>query len=451
MQADDFNKDNGKKVIDKAKKVLKATLKIFTKKWVIIAVALFLVIIALGGAYDALMDAFSDKVSKYTAEHPVQVQYDADDNSIVISDEQADELIEELEKMGFKLNSLHLSKDLIKKCYAAEVVSQELNRGAEEQEGKYYGRVYVKKASSTNSSTDEAIPLTYVPYEEMTGGKAKIDEPIANEQLQNGKDITECFSVSPEGKLVIANKVVNTDNNGNKPTSISLKELEYKSKITKYITPFEFLINLCVATQNPEYISALTDKIVKETSIVITIMDNVTTINTTRTYKYKNATSVDKEGRIYVKNSETGEYTDSGRRNPTRGNPQVTLPSQESDYISDTPSNSSIEIHNPTIQITEVDTWFVKQKITYNNQTNGPTENTSYEEIEDETPSHTDASYRYQYTTEDTSGTAEEVRMYISTITYKVNQIIEVITNTTLKELVKQMKVLMHKEKQMRY
>lgn len=47
--------------------------------------------------------------------------------------------------MGFKLNSLHLSKDLIKKCYAAEVVSQELNRGAEEQEGKYYGRVYVKK------------------------------------------------------------------------------------------------------------------------------------------------------------------------------------------------------------------------------------------------------------------------------------------------------------------
>lgn len=432
MQADDFNKDNGKKVIDKAKKVLKATLKIFTKKWVIIAVALFLVIIALSGAYDALMDAFLDKVSKYTAEHPVQVQYDADDNSIVISDEQADELIEELEKMGFKLNSLHLSKDLIKKCYAAEVVSQELNRGAEEQEGKYYGRVYVKKASSTNSSTDEAIPLTYVPYEEMTGGKAKIDEPIANEQLQNGKDITECFSVSPEGKLVIANKVVNTDNNGNKPTSISLKELEYKSKITKYITPFEFLINLCVATQNPEYISALTDKIVKETSIVITIMDNVTTINTTRTYKYKNATSVDKEGRIYVKNSETGEYTDSGRRNPTRGNPQVTLPSQESDYISDTPSNSSIEIHNPTIQITEVDTWFVKQKITYNNQTNGPTENTSYEEIEDETPSHTDASYRYQYTTEDTSGTAEEVRMYISTITYKVNQMIEVITNTTI-------------------
>lgn len=622
MQADDLNKDNGKKVKDKAKKVLKATLKIFTKKLVIIAVVLFLVIIALGGAYDALMDAFSDKVSKYTAEHPVQVQYDADDNSIVISDEQADELIEELEKMGFKLNSLHLSKDLIKKCYAAEVVSQELNRGAEEQEGKYYGRVYVKKASSTNSSTDEAIPLTYVPYEEMTGGKtetgtttsslndflfigdsrtegmranlealgnnvkvfgvvssspsnwvsvtqngsgnvmgtritlpdsaagisvalgvnntaqvegmktvlnnllnrypnkpiyvnsvfyvgsgysypgltaaqmnANIDEynnmikdycgtntnliyvdissglhesnylkssytsdnlhlntngntklaqnikdAILNtsgtstigETLSDGKNITECFSVSPEGKLVIANKVVNTDNNGNKTTSISLKELEYKSKITKYITPFEFLINLCVATQNPEYISALTDKIVKETSIVITIMDNATPINTTRTYKYKNATSVDKEGRIYVKNSETGEYTDSGRRNPTRGNPQVTLPSQESDYISDTPSNSSIEIHNPTIQITEVDTWFVKQKITYNNQTNGPTEDTSYEEIEDETPSHTDASYRYQYTTEDTSGTAEEVRMYISTITYKVNQMIEVITNTTI-------------------
>lgn len=134
---------NGKKIKDVAVKVLKTTLKMFTKKWVIIAILFIMIIVLLGGVYNALMDAFSDKVSNYTAENPVQ--YDTSDNSIVISDEQAKELMKQLEKMGFSLDSLHLTEDLIKKCYAAEVVSQELNRGVQEQEGKYYGRVYVKK------------------------------------------------------------------------------------------------------------------------------------------------------------------------------------------------------------------------------------------------------------------------------------------------------------------
>lgn len=610
--------ENGKKIKDAVVKVLKSTLKIFTKKWAVIGITLALIIIMLGGAYDALMDAFSDKVSNFTSENPIQ--YDTVDNSIVISDEQVDELIKQLERMGFSLDSLHLTKDLIKKCYAAEVVSQELNRGVQEQEGKYYGRIYVRKASNTNTSTAEAVPLTYVSYEEMTGGKtesgtttssfdnflfigdsrtegmranlealgnnvkvygavssspnqwmsviqngsgsingtnitlpesvtgvsialgvngtgqvesmkavlnnllsrypnkpiyvnsvfyvgagyniipaeqmnANIDgynksikefcetnvnliyvdisnglyesnylkstytsdnlhlntsgniqlaqnikdsilntsgEPTVSKQLSSGKDITECFSVSPDGKLVTASKTVNTDNNGNATTNIRLQELEYKSKVSKYITPFEFLINLCVATQNPEYVSTLADKIVKETSIVITIMDNVTTIDTTRTYKYKSATSVDQEGRIYTKNNETGEYSDSGRRNPRRGNPTVTLPSESTEYSIGSSTNNKIEAHNPTIQITSVDTWFVKQEITYNNKTDGPTEDTAYEEIEAEIPSHTDASYKYQYTTEDTINTAEEIRMYISTVTYKVNQMTEIITNTTI-------------------
>ena len=616
MQGDEQNNKNGKKFKDTVKKVLSKTLKIFTKKWVIITIIFALIIVTLGGAYDVLMDAFSDKVSKYTAEHPVQ--YDTEDNSIVISDEQVDELIKQLEKMGFKLDSLYLDKDLIKKCYAAEVVSQELNRGVEEVEGKYYGRVYVKKASNSNTSTDESVALSYIPYEEMTGGKiapetttssindflfigdsrteaikanletlgtnisvfgvassnpgnwldvtkngsgnvmetsitlpdsvagisvalgvnntaqvesmktvlsnltskypnkpiyvnsvfyvgegynyleltaaqmnANIDEynnsikdfcrtnsnliyidvsdglhesnylkasytsdnlhlnstgnakltqniksmiletkeTTVNEKTASGKDITECFSVSPDGKLVIASKVVNKDGAGNTTTSINLQELEYKSKISKYITPFEFLVNLCVATQNPTYISELTDKIVKETEIVITIMDNVTTIDTTRTYKYKNAISEDSEGRIYTKNLETEEYSDSGRRNPNRGNPTVTLPSEESEYIVDNSTNSTMEIHNPTIQITNVNTWFVSQKITYNNQTNGPTEDRAYEQIEDEVPKHTN--YTYQYTIEEVDGTLE-IRMYTSTITYRVNQMIEIVTNTTV-------------------
>lgn len=415
---------NGKKIKDVAVKVLKTTLKMFTKKWVIIAILFIMIIVLLGGVYNALMDAFSDKVSNYTAENPVQ--YDTSDNSIVISDEQAKELMKQLEKMGFSLDSLHLTEDLIKKCYAAEVVSQELNRGVQEQEGKYYGRVYVKKAYSEDSSTNDAKSLTYVPYEKMQGEGGIPPESI------DGKDIADCFSVTPEGKIVIVSKTITTDEDGKVTTERKLNELEYKSKISKYITPFEFLIDLCVATQNPEYVSTLAEKIVKETSIVIMIMDNVTTVDTTKTYKYKNATSVDEEGRIYTKDEENGQYSDSGRRDPKRGNPKVTLPSEESEYISEDSKNSSIEAHNPAIQITSVDTWFVKQNLTYNNKTDGPTEDTAFELIDDEIPKHTEESYKESYTVEETEGTLEEVRMYVSTIKYKVDQKIEIVTKVTI-------------------
>lgn len=417
------NGKNIKEVRDSIVNAFKSTYKKINIKWIIIITIFMLVIIILTGAYEVIMDDFSNEVTKYTTENPIQYN---NDNSIIIADEQVDELIRQLEEVGYKLESFYLNKDLVKKCYAAEVISQELNRGVQEQEGKYYGRVYVKKAYNTNSSTEEATALTYVSYEEMTGGKAKIDEPIANRQLQNGKNITECFSVSPEGKLVIASKI------NSQTTNIKLQEIEYKSKLIKYITPFEFLVDLCATTRSPEYVSALVDKIIKETSIIITIMDNVTTIDTTRTDKYKNATSVDQEGRIYIRNEQTGKYSDSGKRNPKRGNPTVTLPSDSTEFISSKSSNDKIEIYNPTIQITSVDTWFVKQKITYNNKTEGPIREISYEEIEDEKPVHTDESYKYQYTVENTLNTPEETRMYVSTVTYKVNNMVEVITDRTI-------------------
>ena len=110
----------------------------------------------------------------------------------------------------------------------------------------------------------------------------------------------------------------------------------------------------------------------------------------------------------------------------------MTLPSEESEYISEDSKNSSIEAHNPAIQITSVDTWFVKQNLTYNNKTDGPTEDTAFELIDDEIPKHTEESYKESYTVEETEGTLEEVRMYVSTIKYKVDQKIEIVTKVTI-------------------
>lgn len=411
----------GKKAKDVTVKLIKGVLNLFSKKLIIIIAAVIILLLIIGGAYDSLMEHFSNEVTKFASEH--SAKYDITDNSIQIDDAEIEELIKTLKKAGFNIESLNLTKDVIKKCYAAEIVTQELNRGETEQEGKYYGRVYVKKVSEDAISTDDAVALTYIPYEEMVGENGTIPE-----QSATGKEITDCFSVNSDGKLVVVRKSISIDESGNKTTTASLQELDYKSKITKYITPLEFLLNIAVASQNPEFVSSLADQILKETKIDITIMDNVTTINTTKTYQYKNATSTDTEGVIYAEVG--GNFEPTGASNPKRGNPTVRLPSENSDYILGEVKTSSIESHNPSIQITNVDTWFVKCKKTYTNKISGPTENISYDELEDEVPTHSNDSYTN--TSESYDANRNEKTVYrTSEIVYKVSQRYEIVTTTT--------------------
>ena len=137
----------------------------FKRKVLIIVLAIILIIILCGAAYDSLVDAFSDEVSEFVTENPVE--YDTEDNSIIISDDTIDGLIKVIEDMGLDLEDLELTREDVEKLYAAEVVSSEINRGVPEEEGKYYGRVYLKRL---NPDTGELESLIFEPSLETKMG-----------------------------------------------------------------------------------------------------------------------------------------------------------------------------------------------------------------------------------------------------------------------------------------
>lgn len=56
---------------------------------------------------------------------------------------------------------------------------------------------------------------------------------------------------------------------------LTIKRLDYKSLISKYTMPYEFLINLCNVTQNPEFVYHVA-LLARETNIVLAIQDNTT-------------------------------------------------------------------------------------------------------------------------------------------------------------------------------
>ena len=134
----------------------------FKRKILLIAIAVILIIVLCVAAYDSLVELFSDNVSEYVQGNPVE--YDINDNSIIISDETIDGLIKVMEDMGLDLEDLELTREDVAKFYAAEVVSSEINRGVPEEEGKYYGRVYIKRL---NPNTGELETLNYEPSLEV--------------------------------------------------------------------------------------------------------------------------------------------------------------------------------------------------------------------------------------------------------------------------------------------
>ena len=126
----------------KIKTVIKKVTFSFLIKLLSISLPFIIIIILLSGAFDALMEGYSEKVSNYIKENPVK--YNIQDNSVVIDDAMISELKKMLEDSKIDTKNMQLTDGNIERMYAAELVTQEINRGViGEDPYKYYGRVYV--------------------------------------------------------------------------------------------------------------------------------------------------------------------------------------------------------------------------------------------------------------------------------------------------------------------
>lgn len=307
------------------------------------------------------------------------------DGSIKIKDEDISKVIKEIENLGFDMDDLWLLGDIEKEDTDNE---ETLKKKQEEAAKKYirkfleaqlvietphyepviasgnaynqktYGQVYIYRANDQEyiNENSKATPMSWMSYSTMQEEAAKNNEKGLNA-------IKNHYSIDDEGKLVIAQWTKIETTGKADEVIISLKHIDYKSAISQYTTPMNFFIYLTMVSQNPEFVSAVTD-MVKNSRIELTIMDTKTV-------------NVEEEKYSFTRNTKTTHET---KRQGVVINTYTTSRSRGVEQTTTTTTTTVV----PTPKITYAKTWFSEQRITYKIANQDPYHNyEKYTENED--------------------------------------------------------------------
>ncbi len=307
------------------------------------------------------------------------------DGSIKIKDEEISKVIKEIENLGFDMDDLWLLGDIekedtdneetlkkkqeeaakkyIRKFLEAQLVTETPHYEPVIASGnaynqKTYGQVYIYRANDQEyiNENSKATPMSWMSYSTMQEEAAKNNEKGLNA-------IKNHYSIDDEGKLVIAQWTKIETTGKADEVIISLKHIDYKSAISQYTTPMNFFIYLTMVSQNPEFVSAVTD-MVKNSRIELTIMDTKTV-------------NVEEEKYSFTRNTKTTHET---KRQGVVINTYTTSRSRGVEQTTTTTTTTVV----PTPKITYAKTWFSEQRITYKIANQDPYHNyEKYTENED--------------------------------------------------------------------
>lgn len=307
------------------------------------------------------------------------------DGSIKIKDEDISKVIKEIENLGFDMDDLWLLGDIekedtdneetlkkkqeeaakkyIRKFLEAQLVTETPHYEPVIASGnaynqKTYGQVYIYRANDQEyiNENSKATPMSWMSYSTMQEEAAKNNEKGLNA-------IKNHYSIDDEGKLVIAQWTKTEKTGKADEVIISLKHIDYKSAISQYSTPMNFFIYLTMVSQNPEFVSAVTD-MVKNSRIELTIMDTKTV-------------NVEEEKYSFTRNTKTTHET---KRQGVVINTYTTSRSRGVEQTTTTTTTTVV----PTPKITYAKTWFSEQRITYKIANQDPYHNyEKYTENED--------------------------------------------------------------------
>lgn len=307
------------------------------------------------------------------------------DGSIKIKDEDISKVIKEIENLGFDMDDLWLLGDIekedtdneetlkkkqeeaakkyIRKFLEAQLVTETPHYEPVIASGnaynqKTYGQVYIYRANDQEyiNENSKATPMSWMSYSTMQEEAAKNNEKGLNA-------IKNHYSIDDEGKLVIAQWTKIETTGKADEVIISLKHIDYKSAISQYTTPMNFFIYLTMVSQNPEFVSAVTD-MVKNSRIELTIMDTKTV-------------NVEEEKYSFTRNTKTTHET---KRQGVVINTYTTSRSRGVEQTTTTTTTTVV----PTPKITYAKTWVSEQRITYKIANQDPYHNyEKYTENED--------------------------------------------------------------------
>lgn len=307
------------------------------------------------------------------------------DGSIKIKDEDISKVIKEIENLGFDMDDLWLLGDIetddtdtdetlkakqeeaakkyVRKFLEAQLVTETPHYEPVIASGNAYnpkthGQVYIYRANDQEyiNENSKATPMSWMSYSTMQEEAAKNNEKGLNA-------IKKHYSIDDEGKLVIAQWTKIETTGKADEVIISLKHIDYKSAISQYTTPMNFFIYLTMVSQNPEFVSAVTD-MVKNSRIELTIMDTKTV-------------NVEEEKYSFTRNTKTTHET---KRQGVVINTYTTSRSRGVEQTTTTTTTTVV----PTPKITYAKTWFSEQRITYKIANQDPYHNyEKYTENED--------------------------------------------------------------------
>lgn len=161
---------------------------------------------------------------------------------------------------------------------------------------------FQKESSCTTEKVEEKDykKMTYLTPEEFTKELGKegtniselIGETITTNSKSKGEDLRYSFTINPETENMVLLEIKTISTKDDKTNDgwfeglsswfkngkevyyeMTLVEQDYKSLISKYTMPYEFLINLCEITQNPEFVYHVA-LLARDTKISLVIQDN---------------------------------------------------------------------------------------------------------------------------------------------------------------------------------
>lgn len=281
---------------------------------------------------------------------------------------------------------LHCLPEFVK----AEACTQnlDLRKNSEKQSGKgvgdYIDNYQPKKIENlseneipgvilvqrTNTNTNTPITLEYKI-------KSEFDALVTS----NNKDAINYFTITDDGNIIIAkwdHILITVD--GDYPQSldesekdmpkdeniITTEEIPYNQYITKYEIPFEFLTQLLVITEDPDFCMELVDYVLNS-KIVINIQEEekVTITDETRNYTVHNRNK--KNAEYNVKALEQQIVSDNYAFNYAKDD-------EQNDCTNYTKSDLTVKVHTEytshsyAFEIVEIDTWITHLKKTYSKQ-----------------------------------------------------------------------------------
>lgn len=353
--------ENKNQVLEELKNIAKNEIMKKLTPWLLkIAIPVILVVLAgvvLLGVFNGVGDFIQDIVNGIVEFFTI----DPGDGAIIVTDEQIDTIINGISDMGISINGLKLMGDVdysnpdiqaenekalrkyIKEFYEAQAMTQTLNTKPNwVQEnilngGKPYGTVYVYRvygeADTSNLTAEDQ--LKYIKYEDM----------LTKQKLEDST-ILKNFSIDGDGRLVVAGwREISVEKNGTLQShdlGITLEHIDYKNEISQYTTSMNFLVYLTMITQNPEFVSAVTD-LVKNSEIRLTVLD-------TKTYTIE---------------SETYTYTENIRKKILNEDGTYTYEEPVTETKTDL-IKTTTDSRTPIARVTYAKTWFCEQTITYN-------------------------------------------------------------------------------------